>query len=103
MKQQQQPTGAAPDLAHNESAARYELHIGGRVIGVASYRREGDTVCFTHTEVDRAYERQGLGSRLAAYALDDVKSRGLKADPRCPFIADYIERNEEQYGGLVAG
>lgn len=103
MKQQHQTTGATPELVHDEAAARYELRIGGRVAGVAQYRREGDTICFTHTEIDSAYEGQGLGSRLAAYALDDVKSRGLKADPRCPFMAGFIERHEQEYGGMVEG
>jgi predicted GNAT family acetyltransferase len=102
MKQQHQSPAAAPDLVHNEAASRYELRIAGRTAGFAQYRREGDTVCFTHTEVDSSYEGQGLGSRLAACALDDVKSRGLKVDPRCPFIADFIERHETDYGELVA-
>ncbi|WP_332823689.1 GNAT family N-acetyltransferase, partial [Ramlibacter sp.] len=64
-------------------------------------RRDGDAVCFTHTEVDTAYEGQGLGSRLAAFALDDVKSRGMRAVPQCRFIAAYIARNEKEYGSLV--
>ena len=51
--------------------------------------------------MDPAYEGQGLGSRLAAYALDDVKSRGLKAVPQCRFIAGYIARHEKEYGELV--
>jgi predicted GNAT family acetyltransferase len=68
---------------------------------VAQYVREGDALRFTHTEVDRAYEGQGLGSRLAAYALDDVKSRGMKAVPQCQFIAGYMARHEKEYGSLV--
>ena len=101
MKQQQQPSTSAPDAVHNQAQSRYELHIDGQVAAFAQYRKEGDTICFTHTEVDSAYEGQGLGSRLAAYALDDVKSRGLKADPQCEFMASYIRRHEKEYGELV--
>jgi uncharacterized protein len=101
MKQQQQPPTSAPDAVHNEAQSRYELRVDGQVAAFAQYRKEGDTICFTHTEVDTAYEGQGLGSRLAAYALDDVKSRGLKADPRCEFMASYIERHQKEYGELV--
>ena len=102
MKQQQQPAGGQPDFVNNEAQSRYELRIDGQVAALAQYRQQGDSVCFTHTEVDAAYEGQGLGSQLAAQALDDVKSRGLKAQPQCSFIARYIERHEEEYGELVA-
>jgi predicted GNAT family acetyltransferase len=87
--------------AHDEARSRYELRLDGRAVAHARYHREGEAVVFTHTEVDEALEGQGLGSRLAAYALDDVRSRGLKAVPRCSFIAGYIARHEKEYGGLV--
>jgi predicted GNAT family acetyltransferase len=102
MKQQHQAFAPATELRHDETHARYELLAAGRVVGLAQYRREGDSVVFTHTEVDAAHQGQGLGSRLAALALDDVRSRGLKAVPQCSFIAGYIQRHEKEYGELVA-
>jgi predicted GNAT family acetyltransferase len=103
MKQQEQQAGGAqPRLRHDEARSQYELHLDGRIAGKAVYRREGDRLHFTHTEVEPAHEGQGLGSRLAAFALDDVKARGLKAVPQCPFIAKYIAKHEADYGGLVA-
>ncbi|HVE51910.1 MAG TPA: GNAT family N-acetyltransferase, partial [Ramlibacter sp.] len=80
----------------------YELHIDGQVAALAAYRADGNTVRFTHTEVEPQYEGQGLGSRLAAGALDDVKSNGKKAVPQCQFIAKFIEKHEKEYGDLVA-
>jgi predicted GNAT family acetyltransferase len=100
MKQQQQGL-AGLEPAHDEAKSRYELRQDGRVVAHAQYHRDGDAVVFTHTEVDEALEGQGLASRLAAYALDDVRSRGLKALPRCSFIAGYIARHEKEYGALV--
>lgn len=100
MKQHQQQ-GAGAEPAHDEANGRYELRQHGRVVALAQYHREGDAVVFTHTEVDESLEGQGLGSRLAAYALDDVRSRGLAAVPRCSFIAGYIARHEKEYGALV--
>ncbi|MGZ8407105.1 MAG: GNAT family N-acetyltransferase [Caulobacteraceae bacterium] len=100
MKQQQQASGPE-ELVHNDGQSRYELRLGAQVAAKAEYQREGDAVRFTHTEVDSAYEGQGLGSRLAAFALDDVKSRGMKALPQCQFIAAYIGRHEKEYGSLV--
>ena len=102
MKQQEQSSGPGPELKHNESAGSYELHLDGRKAGEAQYQRQGDQVVFTHTEVEPGHEGQGLGSRLAAFALDDVKRKGLKAVPQCRFIASYIERHEKDYQDVVA-
>jgi len=101
MKQQQQTPGTSPDLRHNEAQSRYELLLDGQLAARAEYRREGDSVCFTHTEVAPDREGQGLAARVAAYALDDVRTRGLKAVPQCSYIAGYIARHEKEYGDLV--
>lgn len=90
-----------PRLKRNDAARRYELCVHGRVAAVSRYRIEGDRVVFTHTEVEREYEGQGLASQLAAYALDDVRQRALKAVPQCRFIASYIARHQAKYGQLV--
>lgn len=97
----EQSTGDAT-LSNNSGQSRFELTIAGEVAAFADYRTRGRTVCFTHTEVQPRYEGQGLASRLAQYALDDVRSRGLKATPQCRFIAQYIARHEKEYGELVA-
>jgi uncharacterized protein len=101
MKQQQQATGGSAVVTNNEARSRYELQQDGEVAAIAQYELQGDRVCFTHTEVDQRFEGQGLGSKLAAYALDDVKRRGMKVVPRCKFIASYITRHEKEYGDLV--
>jgi len=44
-------------------------------------------------EVDPQLEGRGIGGRLAAYALDHVRTLGLPVEARCPFIAAYIERH----------
>ena len=103
MKQQQQAAGSTPQFLHAESNSRYELRVNGDLAGQAQYRREGETVRLTHTEVDSRYEGQGFGTRLAAFVLDDLKARGSKVIPSCRFMAGYIARHEEEYGGLVAG
>jgi predicted GNAT family acetyltransferase len=101
MKQQHQNAGATPEISDNSERGQYELRLDGRIAAMAQYRMDGNAVRFTHTEVDSSYEGQGLGSQLAAYALDDVKRRGLKAIPSCRFIASYIARHEKEYGALV--
>jgi uncharacterized protein len=81
---------------------RYEIRDGDRVLGLAAYQRAGDKVVFTHTEIDPTAEGDGLGSRLVRGALDDVRARGLRVLPRCPFVRGWIQRHAE-YADLVDG
>jgi predicted GNAT family acetyltransferase len=85
----------------NPEAGRFELVDGDRVLGVAAYERRGDTVVFTHTEVDPEAGQPGLGSTLVRGALDEVRARGDKVIARCPFVRGWIERHPE-YADLVA-
>jgi uncharacterized protein len=84
-------------------ASRYELRLDGRLVGLAAYRRRNGRVAFTHTEVDDALEGRGLGSRLAAAALDAAAEQGLEVVPLCPFIAHYIDRHPEYERLLPSG
>jgi predicted GNAT family acetyltransferase len=90
-------TDAQPDIAIRDvpERHRYELTVDGVVAGISVYRLADDVMVFEHTEVDEAYEGRGLGSRLARFALDDVRARGLRMRIECPFIRTYIRRHPE--------
>jgi uncharacterized protein len=89
------------EIVHVPEKSRYELRLDGRLVGLAAYRRSDGRMAITHTEVDPSCEGRGLGSRLAAAALDDAASEGLEVAPLCPFIAYYIQKHPE-YERLVA-
>ncbi len=82
-------------VADNPDEGRFELFADGELAGSTYYRMEGGAIAFTHTEVDDRYEGQGLGSKLASAALDEVRTRGLSVLPYCPFIRGYIERHPD--------
>jgi uncharacterized protein len=88
-------------IADNPGAHRFELKKAGVVAAHSEYNLLKGAVMFTHTEVQPAYEGQGLGSKLAKFALDDVRSRGLQVVPVCQFIAGYIRKHPE-YLDLVS-
>ena len=88
-------------FSDNPGLQRFELRKDGTVAAVAEYKLGAGTLQFLHTQVEPAFEGRGLGSRLAKAALDEVRSRGLKAVPRCPFIAGYIAKHRE-YQDLLA-
>ena len=79
---------------------RYEIRDGDRLLGVAAYRRDGDEIRFTHTEVDPDAEGSGVGSTLVRGALDDVRAHGLRAVPNCSFVRAWIDRHPD-YADLV--
>lgn len=89
-------------ISHNADDARYEAWVGPKMAGFAAYQLARDLIVFTHTEVDPAYEGQGVGAALARAALDDVRGTGRKVLPLCPFIKGWIERHRE-YADLVYG
>lgn len=88
-------------LADNPGKHRFELHLGGQLAAFAEYNLLKEAVLFTHTEVLPEFEGKGLGSKLARFALDDVRARRLHAIPQCQFIAGYIRKRPE-YLDLVS-
>lgn len=83
-------------------AGRYEAVLDSTVAGFAEYRLRANQIVFIHTEVDGAFEGQGVGSTLVHGALDDVRQRGeRRVVARCPFVRGYIERHPE-YADLLA-
>src|SRR5215213_10213115 len=79
---------------------RYEVLIDGRVAGILRYARGDRAIRLVHTEVDESIEGHGLGSRLAKFALDDARARGLRVRADCPFVSAWIGRHPE-YADLV--
>ncbi|MDL2265737.1 N-acetyltransferase [Parabacteroides sp. OttesenSCG-928-G07] len=82
-------------LIDNKEAGRYEFHIEG-YIPLIDYRISDDgDIYLIHTEVPLALEGRGIGSQLVKEVLTDVKSRGLRLIPLCPFVAGYIKKHPE--------
>ena len=89
------------DVVNNEAKARYELTIDGHT-ALAAYRVHPDHLTFYHTEVPAAVEGRGIGKRLIAGALADVRRRGLKIVATCPFVRHYIDTHPEERDLLLA-
>jgi uncharacterized protein len=96
-------TGRMPQL-EQEDASRFPTGPGptATLAGLIEHRSEPGGVVLVHTEVDPAFEGQGLGERLVAGALADLRARGLKLVPQCPFVRAYPRRHPDQTD-LVAG
>ena len=91
-----------PDLefADNPARNRYEARLGRRVVGWSEYEPGDRRITFVHTVVARSFEGRGIGGRLVAWALEDLRRRGLGIAVECPFVASYLRRHPE-YDDLV--
>ena len=94
--------GDSVEVVDVPTRQRYEARIGDRVAGFTTYRAVQGRLILVHTEVDPELEGRGIGNRLAAGVLDDIRARGLKMTVKCPFIAAFLKRHPD-YLDLVAG
>lgn len=78
----------------------YELLLDGSRAGVLHYLPTRGALVLVHTEVAPELEGKGLAGRLVAGALEDIRARGLRVVPVCPFVTAYLRRHPE-YGDLV--
>jgi uncharacterized protein len=74
---------------------RFEVHLGDRVVGLASYHIENGTMALPHTEVDPSVGGRGIGSTLIAGVLAAARERGLHVLPYCSFVRHYIQQHPE--------
>lgn len=83
-------------VVHNEGQKRFELQVGEHLVHT-DYRREGDTLVFHHTYTPAAVRGRGLAAEVVRAGLEYARRSGLKVDPRCSYVARFIERHPE-YG-----
>ena len=93
--------GRPIQLTRDDDARNYRAWVGGGVIATAEFLLTTELIVFTHTEVDPAFEGQGVGSVLVRWALDDARTRGYRVVASCPFVRGYVERHREEYADLL--
>ncbi len=80
----------APPISHQ--AGRFEWLIDQQRC-VLEYRRDGDTLVFTHTGVPPALRGRGLAAVLVAHGLRWARAQDLKVVAACSYVADYLKRH----------
>ena len=83
------------EIADAPDRDRYEITIDGERVGLTAYRARPGLIAFVHTEIDEAFQGQGLADKLIRFALEDARKRGLAVLPFCPFVNAFIERHRE--------
>lgn len=81
-------------VTHNPEASRFEAQVQGS-LALCEYRRSGKLVAFTHTEVPRTLQGQGIAAALVQAALAWCRAEGLQAQPLCSYVDLYMKRHPE--------
>lgn len=85
-----------PQVVRAEGATKYELLLEGQRIGLADFRElEGNVTEVPHTEVDPLHGGKGYGGVLVRGVLDDLRERGQKVVPSCPFVDSWITKHPD--------
>jgi predicted GNAT family acetyltransferase len=88
-------------ITHNAEKQRFETNLDEAGLALLEYRRRGEQIIYTHTEVPSASEGHGIASSLAKFALDYARDNHLEVVPLCKFVVAYI-RHHPEYLPLVS-
>ncbi len=84
------------EVRDHPDESRFEARVDGQLAGFSAYLLAGGTMTFTHTEVDDAYEGQGVGSALVRQSLDQVRERPeIRVAASCPFVRDWLRKHPD--------
>ena len=87
-------------VEENPAKNRFEILVDDALAGFTAYLPRGEVLVLTHTEVDQRYQNMGVGAALVRGTLDQIRERGGRVVPKCPFVSAFIKRHPE-YGDLV--
>ena len=84
----------APEVLHTDAAARFELHVDGR-LSFAQYQLIDGVMWLTHTETPPALRGHGLAAQVVRAALQHARAHGLEVRPACSYVRAYLRRHGE--------
>ncbi|MBZ3930185.1 acetyltransferase [Xanthomonas citri pv. thirumalacharii] len=87
-------------VEHDPARQRFNMDTDG-LRGELAYRRDGETMTITHTQVPDAVSGRGVAAALVEDALAFARQHGLKVVPACSYADAYVRRHP-QYQDLLA-
>jgi uncharacterized protein len=90
------------DVQRDDARHMYRAGTEGGEAVLAFAEAGPGVLDFRHTQVPEAAQGKGVGDELVRQALEDVRERGLKVIPTCPFVAAYVRRHPEYRDRVTA-
>jgi uncharacterized protein len=83
--------------------SRYELvdQDQRETVGYLEIQDRGEAAAIPYVFVDPALRGRDLGARLVRGSLDDLRRKGKKVIPICPFAVQFFRRNPD-YADMLA-
>jgi predicted GNAT family acetyltransferase len=81
-------------VIHNEAESRFEVEVGGQM-AVAEYRREGNRMIFTYTEVPPQFREHGIAEKLVLAGFEAARRENLKIVAHCSYVAHVLQKHPE--------
>jgi predicted GNAT family acetyltransferase len=78
------------------SGGRYVARVEGKPDAEMTFSRAGEKILIIdHTGVPAELGGMGVGKALVDYMVHDVRARGLKVVPLCPFTSATLRKHPE--------
>ena len=87
-------------VEHDLERGRFFIPLGSDE-AFLTYRREGDTLDFTHVFVPPAERGKSYAGRIVFAAFEYAKEENLRVIPTCPFISENFLPRFPQYQSLI--
>lgn len=79
----------------NDGRGQYEAHLGDRRVGVINYRERDNLTLITHTGTETDMRGRGIAGELTRFAMDDLRAKGRKVKPICPYTVSWMYNHPE--------
>lgn len=86
----------------NNEEQQFEMGLDDG-LALLEYTRKDDKIYLTHTEVPKAQQGNGIGTKLVRHTLDYLRSQNITAVPLCSFVQHFINEHPEYADILPEG
>jgi predicted GNAT family acetyltransferase len=83
------------EVHRDDARGRYYAVIDGHEAHILFAPAGEGTLDFQHTEVPKELRGHGVADALVRHALEDVRARGERIVPTCPFVKAFLAKHPE--------
>jgi predicted GNAT family acetyltransferase len=87
------------DVQNDEAARKFYVTVEGHE-AVIEYVKTGDVYDLQHTFVPEELRGHGVADQLAHGTLEEIKRRGARFIPTCPYIQGFLKHHPEYNEGV---
>ena len=88
-------------VEHDVDKQEYRVEVAPGVYALVTYRKDGNVLHLTYSEVPTSMRGQGIGSILMELVLTQIQSEGYQVLPVCGYIKNYITTHEKWHSLLA--